>query len=61
MITDSCIAWLVLGASFGALAGSWNNPGLGMALGADAGVAIALIWHVLTQTGEQRRQLAVAL
>jgi len=38
----------VLGASLGGIAGSWTNPALGMILGADVGIAIMLIWFVIS-------------
>jgi hypothetical protein len=47
MLVDDCIAGFILGASLGGLAGAWTNPAAGMILGADIGVAIMLIWHVL--------------
>ena len=59
-IVDICLAGLVLGASLGGIAGSWSNPALGMVLGADAGMAMALIWHVITRRVESCREAAVA-
>jgi len=51
MLYDESLAGLVLGASLGGIAGSWSNPALGMILGADIGIAIMLIWHVM-RSGE---------
>jgi hypothetical protein len=48
MLYDECSAGLVLGASLGGIAGSWTNPALGMILGADVGIAVMLIWFVIS-------------